>query len=124
MKSDEQENCVVRIWMKIEISPTDSEPEHQAEQDVPRSRGRPSKMAKDAEKWLEKYLIDGPKYAGNKNNPAPGSVFGDSLAAGFKSNVIWRAAEKLGVTKRQEPKTRRWVWTLPWQENIAYAVRD
>ena len=76
-------------------------------------RGRPKMVNEQAVEWLFEYLKDGPKPSGNKNDPTPGTVFGDAKEQGFKCNTIWRAAEELGICKRQEQFSKRWMWSLP-----------
>ncbi len=55
----------------------------------------------------------GAKPSGNRNDPQPGTVFSDALAAGFKQTTIWRAADELGVRKEKEAFSKRWMWSLP-----------
>ena len=85
-----------------------------------RQRGRPIEIGDIAKEWLREYLKDGPKQAGNKKAPKPGTLYGDAVAAGFKCNTIWRAAKKIGVRKQQEQLSKRWMWELT--ENCASTV--
>jgi len=80
-----------------------------------RPRGRPNKYGDAILNWLKEYLVDGPKPAGNKNRPMPGTIFGDAIANGFKTNTVWRAAQKLGVHKHKG-ESRHWFWALPESE--------
>lgn len=123
MKSDKGDNCVVRVWVEIKLSTANKKAEHPSPKEVKRPRGRPVEVGNEAAKWLESYLKTGPKRAGDKKAPQPGTVFGDSLENGYKSNAVWRAAEKLGVIKYRDLKTRICMWALPESENIAYATR-
>ena len=75
-------------------------------------RGRPNFKMQEAEEWLMEYLQDGEKPSGNRNKPEPGTVFGDAVACGFKCPTIFRAAEELGIHRRQEEFSKRWLWSL------------
>jgi hypothetical protein len=98
-------------------------------QNMPASRGRPSVKTKEAEDWLREYLKDGAKPSGNKSSPEPETIFGDSLAAGFKCTTIWNAANTLGIHKEKEAFSKRWLWSLPKEDEVfaefeAYGEED
>ena len=82
-----------------------------------RQRGRPREVGDTAKEWLCEYLKDGPKPCGNKKAPKPGTVFGDALAEGFKCNTIWRASVALGIRKRKDNATGKWMWALPQSDS-------
>jgi len=77
----------------------------------PSRSGRPGILSQSAVEWLREYLKDGPKPAGNKNNPMSGTLYGDAIASGFKCSTVWRAAQILNV--RKEKLENRWYWALP-----------
>ena len=92
-------------------------------QNFPNNRGRPNVKTKEAEDWLREYLKDGEKLAGNKNNPEPGTIFGDAIAHGLKCGTVWDASKKIGVHREQEALSKRWIWSLP-KENDTFAEFD
>lgn len=85
----------------------------------PKSGERSGNKVAAAIDWLLEYLEDGPKPSGNKNDPKPETVFGDALKKGFKVNTVWRAADELGVRKAKEEFSKRWIWSLPCDTEVA-----
>ena len=100
--------------------------EYQQQNQPSGGRRRSSVKTKEAEDWLREYLKDGPKPSGNKNNPAPDTVFGDAIANGLKRGTVWDAADRIGVYKEKEAISRRWLWSLPGtgETEIGEAVDD
>jgi hypothetical protein len=95
----------------IEMDADDYQRQHQPSG----GRGRPNVKTKEAEDWLREYLKDGPKPSGNRHakESERETVFGDAEAAGFKHTTIWRASDDLGVIKKREASSNRWIWSLP-----------
>lgn len=66
--------------------------------------------------WLQKYLKDGPKYSGPVRPPEPGTVIGDAASEGISYATLRRASDELGVQKKKKFLSKRWTWSLPFEE--------
>ena len=69
--------------------------------------------------WLREYLKDGPKPIGIKGlrSPPRGTVLGEGMANGFSYTTIRRASVALGIRKRKDNATGKWMWTLPQSDS-------
>ena len=73
--------------------------------------GRKPKESTEAENWLQDFLSDGRKPAGNENAQMPGTVRYESEQAGYSWRTIERAKKALEVVSSKDLNV--WFWSLP-----------
>ncbi len=85
---------------------------HQQQSSSHRSGPSPD-MHNDACQFLLQALASGPRPAGARRNPAPGTLRSMADEAGCAWGTILRAKSTLQITSRFEPEQKHWTWHLP-----------
>ena len=87
---------------------------HQQQSSSRAHRSGPSPdMHDDACQFLLQALASGPRPAGARRNPAPGTLRHMADEAGCAWGTILRAKSTLHITSRFEPEQKHWTWHLP-----------